>query len=83
MLTDLHVGLDDRDLGHSHALSLDDASLECRIIDLLVKRWVVTALCIDIMSQHVMSVVYATSRRVYVSLAICVEGRLSKVGGEG
>lgn len=79
LLSNLNVGLDDRDLRHSHALSLHNAGFEGLIIDLLVKWGIVTTLGIDVMSQHVMPIVYATNSRFNISLAICVESRLAEV----
>ena len=36
---------------HSHTFGLNDASFECRVIDLLELRRVVSTLCIDVVSQ--------------------------------
>ena len=83
LLGDMDVGLDNRDRGHSHALSLHDASLESIIVDLLVERRIIAALSIDVMSQQVVPVIDTADCRVNISLAIRVERRLAEVSGKG
>ena len=83
LLGDMDVGLDNRDRGHSHALSFHDASLESIIVDLLVERRIITALGIDVMSQQVMAVIDTADCRINISLAVRVERRLAEICGKG
>ena len=68
---------------HSEPLCVIQPCLKCRVIDLLVEWRMVAALCIDVVRQKVVAVVDSTDCRVGVTLPVCVEGRLSKVSGEG
>ena len=69
--------------GDSHAFGHADSCLESRVVHLLVERWIVTTLSVDIVSQEVVPIVYATDRGIDISFTIGVEGRLAKVCGEG
>ena len=74
--------LGDGNFRHTHALGLDDARLKSRIVDLLVEGWVVTTLSIDVVGEHVLTIIDATVRGVGIALTIRVESRLAKVGRE-
>ena len=79
---DLH-GLGQWDLWDSHASCLLDSCRECGVVDLLVERWVVAAFSVDVVCEEVVAVVDASHRWIDVAFAVCVEGRLAKVCGEG
>jgi len=49
---------------------------------LLEGRWVISALCVDVMSQHAVAVVDAPDCWVSISAAIGMESWLAKIGLE-
>ena len=83
LLVDDNFFLLDRDLRNAHSLGFNDTSLERLVVNLLVEGRVVTALGVDVMSEHVVAVVNATDCWVDIALTVGVEGRLAEVGSEG
>jgi hypothetical protein len=74
--------LDVGNWGNAEALGLLNASLEGLVVDLLVKRGVCPAFCINIVGEHVVTIVYSALSRVCVRASIQVESRNSKVSLE-
>jgi len=64
-------------------VTLLETCLQGRLIDLLVLGWICATLCVDIVGQHVLSVVNATLSRLGVRPPISVERRLSIISSEG
>ena len=79
LLSDLVVRLRDRNAWHSHALSLDKASRQGRVIHLLVEGWVVSALSVDVVSQKVVAVIDTAYGRIDVAFSVSMEGWLAEV----
>ena len=68
---------------HPHTLGLLEASLESRVVNLLIRWRVVAALSVDIVSQHVLSIVDSADGWLDVTLAVGMESWLSEIGDEG
>jgi hypothetical protein len=69
-------------MGHSQTLSLLNPLLECRIVDLLVKRRIITTLSIYIVRQHRLAIVHTTNRGVGVCSTVRMECGLSEISSE-
>lgn len=71
-----------RKLGNSEAVCFFNSFRKCRVVNLLVKRRIIATLSVNIMSQHILTVIYTANSWVSVSTAVRMERRFAKVCGE-
>jgi len=68
--------------GYSQSLRSLNATLEGHIINLLEGRWVISTLCVDVMSQHALAVVNSADCWVSICATIRMESRFAEIGLE-
>lgn len=79
----VNLGLFDvGNLSNAETLGFLDTGLESLIVNLLVKRWVIATLSVDVVGQHSVTVVDTANGRICVAAAVSVERRLAKVSSE-
>ena len=66
----------------SHTFSLLYTRFESTIINLLIEWWVITAFCVNVVCQQILSIVYTTNSWVYIAFTIGMECWFAEIGCE-
>ena len=68
---------------HTVTFGLFNTSFQCWFVYLLVQRWVISTFSVDVVGEQGLAIIYTAHSWIGIRSAICMEGWLSEIRGEG
>jgi hypothetical protein len=70
-------------VGHTVTFGLFNTSFQCWFVYLLVQRGVISTFSVDVVGEQGLAIIYTAHSWIGIRSAICMEGWLSEIRGEG